>query len=264
MGVLNITPDSFSDGGQFTDLAAALAHARQMVADGAHWIDVGGESTRPGATPVALVEEQRRVLPVVEALAAEGIAVSIDTRHASVARAAVAAGATMINDVGASLGPVAAEHGVAWVAVHSQGEPASMQIAPRYRDVVAEVLDYLVGRAEAALDAGVVDVWIDPGVGFGKTTAHNLTLLAHLDRFVATGHPVLVGTSRKGFLGGLLGISDGSDVAAPVADRLEGSLATATWAMANGVAMVRVHDVRPTTEAALVIAGQIITTDAAA
>ncbi len=264
MGVLNITPDSFSDGGQFTDLATALAHAHQMVADGAHWIDVGGESTRPGATPVAPVEEQRRVLPVVEALAAEGIAVSIDTRHASVARAAVAAGATMINDVGASLGPVAAEHGVAWVAVHSQGEPASMQDAPRYQDVVAEVLDYLVGRAEAARAAGVVDVWIDPGVGFGKTTAHNLTLLAHLDRFVATGHPVLVGTSRKGFLGGLLGVSDGRDVAAPVADRLEGSLATATWAMANGVAMVRVHDVRPTVEAALVIAGQIITTDAAA
>lgn len=264
MGVLNITPDSFSDGGQFTDLVTALAHARQMVADGAQWIDVGGESTRPGATPVAPAEEKHRVLPVIEALAAEGIPVSIDTRHASVAVAAVAAGATMINDVGASLASVAAEHGVAWVAVHSQGEPASMQVAPRYADVVAEVLDYLVGRADAARDAGVPEVWIDPGVGFGKTAAHNLTLLAHLDRFVATGHPVLVGTSRKGFLGGLLGISDGGDGVAPVEDRLEGSLATATWAMANGVAMVRVHDVRPTTEAALVIAGNIITTDAAA
>ena len=264
MGVLNVTPDSFSDGGRFSDLAAALAHARSMVADGADWIDVGGESTRPGATPVALEDEQRRVLPVVEALADEGVAVSIDTRKAEVARAAVVAGATLINDVSASLGSVAAELGVGWVAMHAQGEPASMQRAPTYLDVVGEVLEHLVTRADAAVAAGVPAVWIDPGIGFGKTAAHNLALLAHLDRFVVTGHPVLVGTSRKAFLGSLLGTSDGAAQPAPVDDRLEGSLATATWAMANGAAMVRVHDVRPTAQAALVIAGEIITKDAAA
>jgi dihydropteroate synthase len=264
MGVLNVTPDSFSDGGQFVDLASALAHARRMVADGADWIDVGGESTRPGATPVDLDVELRRVLPVVEALAEEGIAVSVDTRKAGVARAAVAAGATLINDVSASLGPVAAELGVAWAAMHAQGEPASMQQAPTYDDVVSEVLDHLVTRATVAIAAGVPEVWIDPGIGFGKTAAHNLALLSHLDQFVATGHPVLVGTSRKAFLGALLGASDGTDGPASVDDRLEGSLATATWAMANGAAMVRVHDVRPTAQAALVIAGQITTKDAAA
>ena len=264
MGVLNVTPDSFSDGGQFTDVATALAHARTMVADGADWIDVGGESTRPGASPVPLAEEQRRVLPVVEALADEGIAVSIDTRHAEVAHVAVAAGATLLNDVSSSLGHVAAELGVAWVAMHAQGEPASMQHAPTYADVVGEVLEHLVMRAEAAIAAGVPEVWIDPGIGFGKTVAHNLALLAELHRFVATGHPVLVGTSRKAFLGALLGTSDDTVGSAPVADRLEGSLATATWAMANGAAMVRVHDVRPTAQAALVIAGHITTKDAAA
>jgi dihydropteroate synthase len=264
MGVLNVTPDSFSDGGRFTSVAAAVAHGHAMVAEGADWIDVGGESTRPGASPVAPSEEKRRVLPVVEALAAEGIAVSIDTRHADVAEAAVDMGATMINDVSASLAAVAAECGVAWVAMHAQGEPASMQDAPRYDDVVAEVLDHLVERAESARQAGVADVWIDPGIGFGKTAAHNLALLAHLDRLVATGWPVVVGTSRKGFLGALLGSSDGTEEPAPVDDRLEGSLATATWAMANGAAMVRVHDVRPTAQAALVVAGEITTKDDAA
>ena len=264
MGVLNVTPDSFSDGGQFTDVAAAVAHAHTMVVDGADWIDVGGESTRPGATPVSLAEEQRRVLPVVEALADEGIAVSIDTRTAEVAHAAVAAGATLINDVSSSLGQVAAELGVAWAAMHAQGVPATMQHAPTYVDVVGEVLEHLVVRVEAAIAAGVSEVWIDPGIGFGKTAAHNLALLAELHRFVATGHPVLVGTSRKAFLGEMLGTSDGAVGPAPVDDRLEGSLATATWAMANGAAMVRVHDVRPTVQAALVIAGHITTKDAAA
>ena len=264
MGVLNVTPDSFSDGGQFSDLDAALAHARTMVADGADWIDVGGESTRPGAAPVDVAEEQRRVLPVIEALAEEGIAVSIDTRKAEVAHAAVAAGATLINDVSSSLGHVAAELGVAWAAMHAQGEPASMQDAPAYVDVVGEVLERLVTRADAASAAGVPEVWIDPGIGFGKTAEHNLALLAELDRFVATGYPVLVGTSRKAFLGALLGTSDGTTAPAPVTDRLEGSLATATWAMASGAAMVRVHDVRPAAQAALVIAGQITTKDAAA
>jgi len=257
MGVINVTPDSFSDGGQLADAGAAVAHGLALVAEGADWLDVGGESTRPGATPVEEAEELRRVLPVVEALAAEGARVSIDTRKPGVARAAVAAGATMLNDVGASNGAVAAELGVAWVAMHMQGEPATMQDDPRYGDVVAEVLHELVQRADAARAAGAPEVWLDPGIGFGKTADHNLALLAHLDAFVATGLPVLVGSSRKGFIGRLLGDSDRSDAPATVDDRLEGSLATATWAMANGARMVRVHDVRATAQAALVIGGQI-------
>jgi dihydropteroate synthase len=257
MGVLNVTPDSFSDGGHHATASAAVAYGRQMVADGADWVDVGGESTRPGAEPVAEAEELRRVLPVVEELAAAGIRVSIDTRKASVARAAVAAGATLVNDVSASLGGVAAELGVAWAAMHAQGDPTTMQHDPRYDDVVAEVQEFLVTAADAALAAGVPEVWIDPGIGFGKTLEHNLALLAHLPELVATGHPVLVGTSRKGFLGHLLGVSDRTAGRAPVEDRLEGSLATATWAMACGVQMVRAHDVRAIGHAAQVVAGEI-------
>jgi dihydropteroate synthase len=257
MGVVNVTPDSFSDGGCFADHAAAIAHGRALAAEGADWIDVGGESTRPGASPVGEAEELRRVVPVIEALAAEGLRVSIDTRKAGVARAAVAAGASLMNDVGAGLGHVAAELGVAWAAMHAQGEPATMQDAPSYDDVVHEVRDMLVERADAALAAGVPEVWIDPGIGFGKTHAHNLALLAHLPELVATGHPVLIGTSRKGFLGALLGRSDGTGGPAPVDDRLEASLATATWAMATGVRMVRAHDVRPTVHAARVVGGEI-------
>ena len=257
MGVVNVTPDSFSDGGRFADHAAAIAHGLALAAEGADWVDVGGESTRPGAAPVDEGEELRRVVPVVEALAAAGVRVSIDTRKAPVARAAVAAGATLLNDVGASLGSVAAELGVAWAAMHAKGEPATMQDAPSYDDVVREVRDALVTKADAARVAGVPEVWIDPGIGFGKTHAHNLALLAHLDELVVTGYPVLVGTSRKGFLGALLGRSDGLDGPTGADDRLEGSLATATWAMANGARMVRAHDVRATVQAARVIGGQI-------
>jgi dihydropteroate synthase len=258
MGVLNVTPDSFSDGGQFESADAAVAHGRRLLAEGADWLDVGGESTRPGAAPVSELEELSRVIPVIEPLVAAGARVSIDTRKPAVARAAVAAGATLLNDVGASLGAVAAELGVAWAGTHVQGEPATMQLDPQYDDVVSEVLDVLVGRAEAARAAGVPEVWIDPGIGFGKTLSHNLTLLAHLDAFVATGFPVLVGTSRKGFVGALLAQSDRAPEPAALDDRLEGSLASATWAMACGAAMVRVHDVRATVHAALVIGGQII------
>ncbi len=257
MGVVNVTPDSFSDGGRFADHASAIAHGLALAADGADWVDVGGESTRPGADEVSEAEELRRVLPVVEALAAAGLRVSIDTRKSAVARAAVGVGAGLLNDVGASLGHVAAELGVAWAAMHAQGAPATMQHAPTYVDVVREVRDDLVSRADAALAAGVPEVWIDPGIGFGKTHAHNLTLLAHLDELVATGHPVLVGTSRKAFLGAVLGRSDARPDAAPVDDRLEGSLATATWAMACGVQMVRAHDVRATAHAARVVGGHI-------
>jgi dihydropteroate synthase len=253
MGVLNVTPDSFSDGGHFLDPSEALARGRAMRAEGAAWVDVGGESTRPGAEPVDEAEELRRVLPVVEALAADEVPVSIDTRHAVVARAAVAAGARLVNDVSASLGEVAAELGVAWVAMHAQGDPRTMQDDPRYGDVVGEVTDHLVERADAAVAAGVPEVWIDPGIGFGKTMQHNLALLAHLDRLVATGHPVLVGVSRKGFIGQLTGRSDGTDHPAPVDDRLEGSVALATWAMSQGARMIRAHDVAPTVAAATLV-----------
>ena len=257
MGVVNVTPDSFSDGGRFADHAAAIAHGLVLAAEGADWVDVGGESTRPGSTPVPEAEELRRVVPVIEGLAARGLRVSIDTRKAAVARAAVAAGATLLNDVGASHGGVAAELGVAWAAMHVQGEPATMQDAPTYVDVVREVRDDLVARADAAREAGVPEVWIDPGIGFGKTHQHNLILLAHLDELVTTGYPVLIGTSRKGFLGALLGRSDASEGPSPVDDRLEGSVATATWAMACGARMVRAHDVRATAHAARVVGGQI-------
>ena len=241
MGVLNVTPDSFSDGGRFLDPDAAVAHGLAMVAEGADVVDVGGESTRPGAEPVSADEERRRVLPVVEALV-PAVRVSIDTAKASVAEAAVERGATLVNDVSASLHEVAAAAGVGWVAMHMKGTPRTMQESPHYDDVVAEVRDYLVGRAEAALAAGVEEVWIDPGIGFGKTLGHNLSLLRALPALVATGFPVLVGTSRKSFLGKLTGD-------APVDDRLEGSLATAVYAMAQGAAMVRVHDVAATVQA---------------
>ncbi len=255
MGVLNVTPDSFSDGGRYLDPARAIEHGRTLAGEGADWVDVGGESTRPGAEPVDEATELQRVVPVVEALAADGVAVSVDTRTPAVARAAVAAGARMLNDVSASLGSVAAELAVPWVAMHMRGQPATMQQDPVYADVVAEVRDALVERAEAALAAGVPEVWIDPGIGFGKTRDHNLELLAHLDALVATGFPVVVGTSRKAFLGQLLAESDGGSEPVPTDDRLDGSLATATWAMAQGAAMVRVHDVRATVQAAKVVAG---------
>jgi dihydropteroate synthase len=253
MGVVNVTPDSFSDGGRYFEPAVAIAHAHQLIAEGADVIDVGGESTRPGAEPVPEDEERSRVLPIIEAIAGEA-RISVDTRKAGVARAAVAAGATLINDVTASLSAVAAECGVGWVAMHMQGEPRTMQTEPHYDDVVAEVRNFLVQRAMRAVIDGVEEVWIDPGIGFGKTLAHNLRLLARLDDLVATGFPVVVGTSRKRFLGALLGDSDGCDEPAPTDDRLEGSLATATWAMAQGARMVRVHDVKASVEAAKVVA----------
>jgi dihydropteroate synthase len=247
MGVLNVTPDSFSDGGQWLDPAAAIAHGRQMIAEGASIVDVGGESTRPGAHPVPEAEELRRVLPVVEALA-EAVPVSIDTRKPAVARAAVAAGATIINDVSATLWPVAAETGAGWVAMHLPADPSVMQQHAHYDDVVAEVRDHLVGRAQTARAAGVSELWIDPGIGFGKTARHNLLLLRHLDALVATGYTVLVGTSRKSFLGVLTPRPDGSP--APPDDRLEATVATTTWAMVQGVDVVRVHDVTPAVQAA--------------
>lgn len=265
MGVLNVTPDSFSDGGRYLTLASALAHARRMVAEGAHVIDVGGESTRPGAVEVDAEVEIARVDDVIRMIVADpdcrGVRVSIDTRHAEVARAAVSAGATLINDVSSKLWSVAAETGVGWIAMHMAGQPATMQNDPHYDDVVAEVHDHLVDAAVTARRNGVTEVWIDPGIGFGKTTGHNLALLAHLDVLVGSGFPVLIGTSRKGLTGVLSrrGDHDGAsaDGPTPVDDRLEASFATATWAMWRGARMVRVHDVAPHVDAARVIGGSI-------
>ncbi|MEA2901750.1 MAG: dihydropteroate synthase [Actinomycetota bacterium] len=242
-----MTPDSFSDGGRWLDPDAAVARGLAMVAEGADVVDVGGESTRPGADPVAEDEERRRVLPVVAALAPH-VRVSIDTRRAAVAEQAVAAGATLVNDVSASLWPVAAAAGpgVGWVAMHMRGEPRTMQQAPVYDDVVAEVRAFLVERASTARDAGVEEVWIDPGIGFGKTVAHNLALLRATRSLAATGWPVLVGASRKTFLG--LVTAEGG-VPTTADDRLEASLAAAVWTLEQGASMVRVHDVRPTVQA---------------
>jgi dihydropteroate synthase len=243
MGVLNVTPDSFYDGGRYVDHAAAIAHGLQMVADGADVVDVGGESTRPGAEPVPPEEELRRVLPVVAELAG-AVRISVDTCKESVARAALAAGATLLNDVSASLSHVAAEAGAGYVAMHMRGTPADMQRDPRYSDVVGEVTGFLAARAAEAAAAGVGEVWVDPGIGFGKTLEHCLALLAALPDLAALGRPVLVGTSRKSFLG-RLAAADG-EPPLPVDERLEASIATAAWCFEAGAAMVRVHDVRET------------------
>jgi len=245
MGIVNVTPDSFSDGGLFTDPRSAVAHARRLVAAGADVIDVGGESSRPGAHPVSAAVEAARVLPVIEALAGH-VRVSIDTAKPEVAHLAVDAGATLVNDITASLHEVAAARQVGWVAMHMLGEPRTMQDRPTYGDVVTEVADHLVARAEAARRAGVQEVWIDPGIGFGKTAAHNWALLAAIPQLAASGWPVVVGTSRKAFLGALFAV-DGRP--APVDDRLEGSVATAVRAALDGAAMVRVHDVAATVAA---------------
>ena len=250
MGILNVTPDSFSDGGSWFETDRAIARGLDMIAEGADIVDVGGESTRPGAAMVPAEEELRRVLPVVAALSSH-VRVSIDTTKETVAEAAAAAGATLINDVSATLWPVAARCGVGWVAMHRSGVAATMQDDPRYDDVVTEVRDLLADRAARAAEAGVEEIWIDPGIGFGKTVHHNLELLAGLETLVGTGYPVLVGTSRKAFLGVLAAGPDG--VPAAVDDRLPGSLATATWALQQGAGMVRVHDVAATVQAAFLV-----------
>jgi dihydropteroate synthase len=257
MGVLNVTPDSFSDGGRWTSVDAAVARGRAMLEEGVAVVDVGGESTRPGAGPVPVDEELHRIMPVIEALAGEvaaaGARLSVDTRHAPVADAALGAGATILNDVSASLHEVAAERGAGWIAMHMRGEPGHMQDDPRYDDVVAEVVEHLDGAVDRGRRAGVHEIWIDPGIGFGKTADHNWALLGALDRFVATGVPVAVGASRKGFLGAVLGQSDGTPGPAAVGDRVEGSTTTALWAATMGAAMIRVHDVRATVQALSVL-----------
>ena len=254
MGIVNVTPDSFSDGARFSTPEAAVAQGRRLFDEGAAVVDVGGESTRPGAEPVPVAEELARVVDVVAGLAPHG-RVSIDTTKPEVARAAVAAGADILNDVSASMHEVAAELDVTWIAVHRQGTPSTMQIAPHYQDVVAEVGGYLAEAAERGLAAGVPEVWIDPGIGFGKTTDHNLELLANLRRLTAGGAPVVVGASRKRFIGELHSRSDGhAEEEIPTDDRLEGSLAAAAWAFSQGAAVVRAHDVAATVGAMRVVA----------
>jgi dihydropteroate synthase len=254
LGILNVTPDSFSDGGAHLDLAVAVAATDAMLEQGADMIDVGGESSRPGAHPVSTAVQIARVVPVIEAIA-DRCVVSIDTRDEAVARAAVDAGAVIINDISASLAEVAAELGSGWIAMHMQGEPRTMQTNPAYGSVVDEVLGFLVERADRARAIGVEDVWIDPGFGFGKTLEHNLALLAATDRFVATGHPVAVGISRKGTLGKLLAASDGVDRVGPD-DRLEGSVAAACSAVRAGARLIRSHDVGPTVAALGVVGAE--------
>jgi len=253
MGIVNVTPDSFSDGGRFLEPESAIVHGLSLIEEGASILDIGGESTRPGATPVDAETELARVLPVVEGLAGK-CRLSIDTRKPEVARAAVAAGATLIDDVSATLWPLAAELGVGWIAMHMKGEPGTMQTDPHYDDVVAEVCAFLEARATAAAEAGVKEIWVDPGFGFGKTDAHNLSLLTNLDRIVDLGWPVMVGTSRKATLGRLLAASDGVGEPVPAEDRLAGSIATEVWAMHAGAGMIRAHDVRSAVQAAKVVA----------
>lgn len=249
MGIVNVTPDSFSDGGKFFEADRAVAHARELVAEGADLVDVGGESTRPGSEEVADEEETRRVVPVVRALAATSqVAISVDTRKASVARAALAAGAHIVNDVSALRDPqmpgVVAEARAGLVVMHMLGEPKSMQLGPAYTDVVREVTSYLEERAGVAVRAGIAQdaIVLDPGLGFGKRTGKgiedNVTLLKHLGDLRRTGYPILVGASRKSFIGNILGV--------PLGERLEGSLAAAAVAAWNGADILRVHDVRAT------------------
>jgi dihydropteroate synthase len=242
MGIVNVTPDSFSDGGRYLDPDAAVAHGLELVAAGADVLDVGGESTRPGAEPVEDDEEQRRVLPVIGRLVAEaGVPVSVDTSKASVAAAALAAGAQVVNDVSAGRDPemfgVVASAGAGMVLMHMQGEPRTMQQAPQYDDVVVDVGDFLSARLERAREAGIdaAALCADPGIGFGKSSVHNLTLLARLPELVARlDAPVLVGPSRKTFIARLLG----DDLVA----RDDGTLAVAVWAVDHGARIVRVHD----------------------
>lgn len=245
MGIVNVTPDSFSDGGRFLDRDRAVAHGLELVAQGAAIVDVGGQSTRPGSQEVPLEEELSRVIPVVEGLRAAGdAAISVDTYRAPVAAAALDAGADIVNDISAfrfddGMLPLVAERGAHAVAMHIRGTPRDMQANPCYGDVVAEVCAYLAGALERAEAAGVPRgrVAVDPGIGFGKTAEHNLELLRALSRFRELGSPVLVGASRKSFIGKVLG--------AEVDERLEGTLAVSALAAAAGADIVRVHDVGP-------------------
>ncbi len=244
MGVLNVTPDSFSDGAKFLDADSAVEYARRMLADGADIIDVGGESTRPGSEPVPADEEKKRVLPVIERLAKETDAViSVDTTKAKVAEAALSAGASMVNDISglhfdSALPKVIADRGVPVCIMHIRGTPKNMQVNPVYNDLMGEIIDHLSKGLEIAQKAGILHekIMVDPGIGFGKTLEHNLEILRRLKELKVLGCPILVGTSRKSVIGQVLGL--------PVEDRLDGTAATVAISIANGVDMIRVHDVK--------------------
>ncbi len=243
MGVINVTPDSFSDGGKHFDPAEAKRHAAQLVDDGADWLDVGGESSRPGAEPVGLEEELRRLLPVLEGLQGLGVPVSVDTYRAETARRALELGAAMVNDISAlrmdpALAEVVAEAGCPCVLMHMLGTPKTMQQAPEYGDVVGDICTFFEERMAAAVAAGMREeqIWLDPGFGFGKTVDHNLEMLRRLGEFKRFGRPVLIGTSNKSTIGTVLGL--------PVDERTEGTAATVAIGVAMGADCVRVHDVK--------------------
>jgi dihydropteroate synthase len=275
MGIVNVTPDSFSDGGLYMDAGAAVAHAVSLASEGAEILDVGGESTRPGAEPVSADEERRRVLPVLEGIAAhdwgapgaEGRAapqISIDTSKASVARAALAAGASLINDVSAlradpQMAGVVADSGAECCLMHMLGEPRTMQQNPRYSDVVDEVMAFLEERLAAAVSAGIREqlILLDPGIGFGKTVAHNLELLERLDELTALGRPLVVGTSRKSFLARIIAATEGQGAPDELARRLPGTIATNVLALERGASVFRVHDVAPVRAALSVAAATL-------
>ncbi len=250
MGIVNVTPDSFSDGGAFLEADAAIAHGRGLVAAGADLLDIGGESTRPGAAEVSQGDEMTRVLPVIETLVADGARVSVDTSKAAVAEAALAAGAAIVNDVTALADPdmaavcaSAGSAGPGLILMHMKGTPRTMQDDPVYDDVVDDVRDFLAARMQLAIDAGIDEkrIWLDPGIGFGKTVEHNLELIARLDELAELGRPVVVGASRKNFIGEITGRD--------VGDRLGGSIAANVLGLANGAHVLRVHDVAETIDA---------------
>jgi len=257
MGIVNVTPDSFSDGGEWFEREAAIAHGRRLAEEGAGILDVGGESTRPYSDPVPLDEERARVVPVIEALAGTGAQLSVDTMKLEVARDAIAAGATFVNDVTAfrhapALAALVAEQGCDCCLMHMLGDPRTMQVDPRYDDVVSEVKAFLEDRAAFAVSEGVAPerIALDPGIGFGKTVEHNLELLRRLDEIVALGFPVMVGTSRKAFLGRLAGREDPHD-------RVAATVATNVLALERGATLFRVHDVAATADALTVAAATL-------
>jgi dihydropteroate synthase len=266
MGVVNVTPDSFSDGGLFLDASAAIAHARELVAEGADIVDVGGESTRPGAEPVSAEEELRRVLPVVEGISAADArtVVSIDTSKAQVARSALGAGASIVNDVSAlradpEMAGVVADSGCECCLMHMLGEPRTMQADPRYGDVVDDVRAFLEERMTYAVREGVRErrIMLDPGIGFGKTVAHNLALLRRLDELASLGRPLVVGTSRKSFLGRIVADAVGEAEGKELTRRLGGTIATNVLALERGASVFRVHDVAPVRDALAVAAATL-------
>lgn len=257
MGILNVTPNSFSDGGEWLDFDAALAHGRELVADGAQIVDVGGESTRPGAEPVAVADELRRVVPVIDALRGVDAQLSVDTMKLAVAQAAIDVGATFVNDVTAfrhdpELAGLVADRGCDCCLMHMLGEPRTMQIKPSYDDVVDDVKAFLEHRVEFAVREGVREerIHVDPGIGFGKTLEHNLALLRRLDEIAALGLPVAIGVSRKSFLEKLTGRRDPHD-------RIAGTVAANVLALERGATVFRVHDVAPSRDALLVAAGTL-------